>query len=89
MDQHTVTAHHLLKEEGILETCIYCGRGLDASSWKTSLHLRKHYKVTKCECGKEQKITVPYPSSGHDDWVARTIWLDNLETKIIENEKHK
>jgi hypothetical protein len=84
-----VTAHHLLKEEELLEKCIYCGKRVEAKDWSTIHHLRKHYKEMRCSCGREQKVTVPIQSSGHDDWVARKIWLDNLETKIVQNETNK
>jgi hypothetical protein len=84
-----VTTHHLLKEEELLEKCLYCGKKVEAADWSTTLHLRKHYKEMKCSCGKSQKVTVLQQTSGHDDWVARTIKLDNLETKIVHNETNK
>jgi hypothetical protein len=84
-----VTAHHLLKEEELLEKCLYCGKAAVANDWSTTLHLRKHYKEMRCSCGRSQSVSVRLQGSGHDDWVARTIKLDNLETKVVQNEGHK
>jgi|WetSurMetagenome_2_1015567.scaffolds.fasta_scaffold1388438_1 hypothetical protein len=84
-----MTSHHLLNEDELLEKCIYCGRKAEASHWRTEFHLRKHYKAMRCSCGRVQKVKAPMQSSGHDEWVSRKIRDDNLETKVISNDKQR
>jgi hypothetical protein len=81
MGQDTVI-HHLISEEEVLQKCIYCGKGLDTKEWKSGFYVRKHYKTVKCSCGKENKLTIKFEGSGHDDWLSKRMTTEKLEEKV-------
>jgi len=81
MDKCAVmTAHHLLQEDRALHKCMYCGKPLDLSSWRSSFSQRRHYKVTECSCGKSHHVTIDINSSGHDTWIKQR--FKDLEDKL-------
>ena len=43
--------------------------------WKSEFHMKFHYKINKCSCGKKIKIKMDYISDGND----------NFEKKVEEN----
>jgi len=70
----------LIKEEQAIKQCLYCGAELDITKWKSRFHIRKHYKEHRCECGRQQLITVDIESSGHDSWIIKKV--ADLEEKV-------
>lgn len=74
--------HHLISEDEVLHKCVYCGKGLDTTNWKSDFHVRKHYKTVKCECGKENQMTIRFQGSGHDTWLAKRLKENPIDESI-------
>lgn len=51
--------------------------------WISEWFGQKHYKRSRCDCGKEHWIEVPFLSSGHDDWDGR--WIKHDEKDKIKD----
>ena len=50
-------------------------------NWKSEFEMEIHYKLGKCDCGKELRIRVPFHSSGHDS-INGTKKKKSIEDKI-------
>jgi hypothetical protein len=75
--------HHLISEDEVLHKCVYCGKGLDTTNWKSDFHVRKHYKTVKCECGKDNQMTIRFfEGSGHDSWLAKKLKENPIDENI-------
>lgn len=80
--------HHLVKEGGNPWHCLYCSTELSANDWQSVWESQFHYKVTRCKCGKKQRVKVNFCGSGHDDWDEQFSFIFDKEGKInIENKK--
>ncbi|MFC1728682.1 hypothetical protein ACFLZ7_04455 [Nanoarchaeota archaeon] len=70
--------HHVVNEDHQRFTCVYCRKSLLENKWKSKFSEQKHYKCTKCGCGKEARVKVGFIGSGHDSWEKKSA----LEHKI-------
>lgn len=66
--------HHIIKEKDQIKICPYCRSEMN-KGWKSEFHMKFHYKINKCSCGKKIKIKMDYISDGND----------NFEKKVEEN----
>ena len=60
--------------------CFYCEDGLSKDSchsrWEGGQH---HYKILKCDCGKDNWFKVDFTGSGHDSFVKGN---DSIESRV-------
>ena len=75
-----MTSHHIFREDELIDHCIYCNREITKDMWKSEFVGFIHYKVAKCECGRETRIKVDFDGSGDDSWIEKKI-----EEKIESN----
>jgi len=72
-----VISHHLMCDNDLMCQC-YCGKDLKDSKWDSQFFGEKHYKITKCGCGREVMVKVQFSGSGHDTFNDEK----SLETKV-------
>ena len=71
--------HNVVNDSDQRFNCIYCGKNLVDSKWKSDFCEDKHYKLTICECGKEARMKVEFFGSGHDNWEKESTIEDKIE----------
>jgi len=59
--------HHFQQKDNVHQ-CHYCGVSL-ANGWKSNFSGHLHYKVTTCDNGHENQVTVLFDGSGHDNFI--------------------
>jgi hypothetical protein len=71
--------------------CMYCNKQLDRKKWKSHFNMHKHYKINRCECGKESRVDVDYESSGHEEWNGEIAFLNANESieRLLRSEKKR
>jgi len=48
--------HHLVKEQDIVEKCMYCSRAIAMDEWHIALLEKIEYMTSRCPCGHENRL---------------------------------
>lgn len=79
------SSHQLIKGEGSVLKCLYCGTDFDVKKWESDHYMSKHYKTNECACcGKMVKMQVDFSGSGDDGWASPMEFDENI--KIAKTE---
>ena len=68
---------HLIEGDSLKNSCFYCLKSDEEMVWKSDFESDMHYKVHKCDCGRESRLRMPFYGSGDDTF--------NIKKKSIED----
>ena len=76
-----VMIDHLAREEQQREQCMYCGRSLKESKWRSEHHREVLYTISYCECGKKVFVRMPFQGSGDVKVSRSTVFPESRKRK--------